>query len=395
MSKAFHTGEYTNIFAQLGYSHAEIEKRVNDTFNTLFFGDDAMRIYHETGDDMGYLVDTGNNDVRTEGQSYGMMMAVQCNRRDVFDRIWNWTRTYLYLNRGPNKGYFGWSARLDGVLYSDGPAPDGEEFFAMALLFASNRWGDGEGIFAYSREAKALLHEMVHKGECDKGKPMFDPMNKYIRFTPDCNFTDPSYHLPHFYELFARWGNPEDRAFFHEAAAVSRVYLKSACHPVTGLSAEYAEYDGTPLDRENRHYFYSDAYRVAANIGLDYEWFGADDWEPECADNIQRFFGETVKGREDMVYNIDGTPVTDPSGLIAGADGIPRVLHPVGLLATNAQASLAAKGAYRFWFAQHLWNTPMRTGARRYYDNCLYLFAMLALSGNYRIWMPKPENLLP
>ena len=29
-----------------------------------------------------------------------------------------------------------------------------------------------------------------------------------------------------------------------------------------------------------------------------------------------------------------------------------------------------------------LWNTPMRTGARRYYDNFLYAFAMLALSGS-------------
>ena len=32
------------------------------------------------------------------------------------------------------------------------------------------------------------------------------------------------------------------------------------------------------------------------------------------------------------------------------------------------------------------WNTPLRTGDRRYYDNFLYLFAMLALSGNYRIY---------
>jgi len=34
------------------------------------------------------------------------------------------------------------------------------------------------------------------------------------------------------------------------------------------------------------------------------------------------------------------------------------------------------------WF----WNQPLREGDRRYYDNCLYLFALLALSGNYRIY---------
>ena len=34
------------------------------------------------------------------------------------------------------------------------------------------------------------------------------------------------------------------------------------------------------------------------------------------------------------------------------------------------------------WF----WNQPMRKGGRRYYDNCLYMFALLALCGLYRIW---------
>ena len=39
----------------------------------------------------------------------------------------------------------------------------------------------------------------------------------------------------------------------------------------------------------------------------------------------------------------------------------------------------------RRW-VEWLWNQPLRRGGRRYYDNCLYLFALLALSGNYRIY---------
>ena len=35
---------------------------------------------------------------------------------------------------------------------------------------------------------------------------------------------------------------------------------------------------------------------------------------------------------------------------------------------------------------RQFWNTPLRQGKRRYYDNCLYFFAVLALSGNYRIY---------
>ena len=281
------------------------------------------------------------------------------------------------------RSYFGWSAQPDGRRNSDGPAPDGEEFFAMALLFAGRRWGDGDGMFDYTSEARNILREMVHKPK----DPMFDPETKLIRFIPNCRFTNPSYHLPHFYELFALWGNPEDAGFFKEAAKFSREYLKKACHPITGLSAEYAKYDGTPYNYNRHNLFYSDAYRTAANIALDYEWFAADDWACVQADNIQRFFGDTVKGKENYVYRIDGTPVTDPDELVHEVDGVPAgVLHPVGLLATLAQTSLAAHGPYREYFIRRFWEQPLRKGNRRYYDNLLYFFALLALSGNYRIW---------
>ena len=35
---------------------------------------------------------------------------------------------------------------------------------------------------------------------------------------------------------------------------------------------------------------------------------------------------------------------------------------------------------------EEFFRMPLREGNRRYYDNCLYFFAFLALSGNYRIW---------
>lgn len=390
MAGAFDTGVYRNVFRELGHSEEEIAKRVEDTFRTMFYGSDAERIYHEAGEDMGYLTDTGNNDVRTEGMSYGMMMCVQLDKKAEFDRIWKWARTYMYLDEealksGPegaaaNKGYFAWSCQTDGTKNAWGAAPDGEEFFAMALFFASHRWGDREGIFAYSKEAQKLLHDCIHKGEQPgTGQPMWNPENHLIKFIAECEFSDPSYHLPHFYELFGLWAAEEDRAFFKEAAKASREYLKKACHPETGLCAEYAEYDGTPvLPREGdcwRHdWYYSDAYRTIANIGLDYSWFEADPWEREIANKLQKFYCETAKDNQDGVFLKDGTPVDK------------KALHPVAVTAVNAQASLAADGEYARKCAEKFWNTPLRTGERRYYDNCLYLFAMLALSGRYRIW---------
>ena len=137
MAGAFETGKYRNVFAEYGYPEAEIQRRVEQTFETIFYGNEEERFYHEVGADMAYIEDTGNHDVRTEGMSYGMMACVQMNRREEFDRLWKWTRTYMYIEDGPCKNYFAWSCATDGSKNAEGPAPDGEEYFAMALFFAA------------------------------------------------------------------------------------------------------------------------------------------------------------------------------------------------------------------------------------------------------------------
>jgi oligosaccharide reducing-end xylanase len=203
---------------------------------------------------------------------------------------------------------------------------------------------------------------------------MWNPKNYLIKFIPNCEFTDPSYHLPHFYRLFSKFADERDREFWIKASEASRAYLKKACHPVTGLAPEYANYDGSPNSHNGHDKFFSDSYRVAANIGLDYEWFAAEEGECELAERIQTFFGKTVRGNENHIYEIDGTDTKE------------AILHPTGLLATNAMASLASKGDLKEAFVRRFWTEPLRTGKRRYYDNCLYIFAFLALSGRYRIW---------
>lgn len=370
MSKAFETNEYRNLLVEYGYDETEIQNRMKDIWETIFFGSDEDKLYFEVGEDMGYVTDTGNHDVRTEGQSYAMMAAVQMDNKDIFDRVWKWTKTYMWMDYGDHAGYFAWSVGLNGIKNAHSPAPDGEEFFAMALFFAANRWGDGEGIFNYSQEARDILHACLYNEY-----PMWNHENKLIKFIPEVEFSDPSYHVASFYELFALWANEEDRQFWAEAAVASREYLRIACHPVTGLNAEYAEYDGTPHHRDNHHRFYSDSYRVALNIGLDSIWFGLDEELSRAMERQQKFFCEMNPGEQgNYIYEIDGTRIDEP------------ILHPVALIATNAAASLATSGENARKCVEKFWNTPLRKDDRRYYDNLLYLFCFMALSGNYKIW---------
>ena len=130
-----------------------------------------------------------------------------------------------------------------------------------------------------------------------------------------------------------------------------------------------------PWSRDRHDWFFSDSYRTAANIGLDYEWFGIDIGQCDAAANIQKFLLPALRTGEFYIYEIDGT--------IAVKE---LCLHPVGLQVTVAQSVLAATTeASREW-VESFFKMPLREGKRRYYDNCLYFFAYLALSGNYRMW---------
>lgn len=371
---AFYTGKYQNLFGEIGITKEEIDKRINQTFETLFF-DQKEKIYFEMGEDMGYMLDTGNYDARSEGMSYGMMMAIQMDRKDIFDRLWLFSKTFMYQNSGKYEGYFAWSVKPDGTKNSEGPAPDGEEYFAMALFFASTRWGDGEAPFDYSVQAKEILRHCIHQSDIvEEGSPMWDPNNHYIKFVPEAPFSDPSYHLPHFYELFSLRAYEEDREFWKKAAEESRKYLHLSSHPVTGMASEYAEYDGTPKRLFHDGQYYSDAYRVIMNIGLDASWFHIDESLGDIADKLQAFFSEKTQLGNYANYMLDGTALDQPA------------LHPVAIIATNAAGSLAARGKYRLDWVREFWQTPLRQGERRYYDNCLYFFCLLMLSGKYKIY---------
>ena len=360
-----------NLLANSGIAQADIDKKISDAFHTIFH-DPLERFYFPLGEDTGFLMDTGNFDARTEGISYGMMMCVQRGEKELFDRLWRFAKRYMWQENGPYQGYFAWSVKPDGTKNAQGPAPDGEEYFALALFFASNRWGDGTQPLDYSVQARDILRHCVHQHELvPGGKPMWEPENALIKFVPGLPFSDPSYHLPHFYELFAKWADEEDHPFWQRAAAQSRAYLSLSCHQETGMAPEYAHYDGTPETTRGHGDFYSDAYRVAMNIGLDAAWFGPRHEYKAIVDRLQAFLQDKEPF---MTYRIDGTVLDTPA------------LHPTAVIATTAAASLATDTELSKEWVKRFWHTPLRTGERRYYDNCLYFFCLLMLAGQYKIF---------
>ncbi|MDR2840048.1 MAG: family 43 glycosylhydrolase [Paludibacter sp.] len=398
---AFETKKYRNLFAEAGYKQAEIDKKLNDLFNEVFV-DEASKVYFEVDDSTAYISDVKNNDARTEGMSYGMMIAVQFNRRDIFDKLWRWSVKYMQHPEGDFKGYFAWSCKTDGTRNAQGPASDGELYYITSLIFASNRWGN-DGDINYLKQAQHILNCSWEKDGTGGVVPFIDKETHLINFVPTIpgsTYSDLSYHVPAFYEVWARWADDGRADFYRECAAASREFYHKAVREKTALNGDTQNFDGTELaPRPNRwmpkdfvfkEAFRFDSWRVPMNVALDYSWACADrEWQQNYADTFQNFlYLQGVKTFVDQ-YNTDGTK---PQWILP-AGGRMALRHGVGLQATAAAVSLAATHPKSYEFIDQFWNLENKAFADgyydAYYDNLLRLFSFMHLSGNYKIIFPE------
>ncbi len=389
---AWVTGKYRNIFLDAGYKQEDIDAKLVKAYHDVFEG--TNRVYFEVGDSMGYVSDLKNHDVRTEGMSYGMMVAVQLNKKDVFDRLWRWAQKYMQHQGGSRDAYFAWSVKPEsGIHNSEGSASDGELYFITDLLFASNRWGNKTGINYYA-EARRILDAMWSKDGTDGITNVINVEQKKITFVPDSsgyNWTDPSYFLPAFFEVWAEYAKDSHEQFYRDCADTARAFLHRACSSPTGLNADITEFDGTPRTFRKFHSnFRFDSWRVPMNIAMDYSWFAKDKkWQQDYCKRIQNFlFCRGIDTFEDQ-YNLDGTLPE----FILPAGGYRALRHSLGLVATSAAASIMGTQAKSWKFVDAVWNAKLEPYSDGYfdpyYDGLLYLFSLMHLSGNYRIITPQ------
>ena len=420
--------QYRNVFVELGYHHAQVEAKLHQVFNDVFRG--PNKVYFEVGDSMGYVSDVKNHDARTEGMSYGMMIAVQFGEKDIFDRLWRWSKKYMQHQSGNREGYFAWSCKTDGTHNAEGAASDGELYFITALIFASNRWGNDTGI-NYKAEAQHILNCIQPKEYTPEprqgGFPGFggfggqqgpqkmyliDPETNLITFTPDGfgnRYTDPSYHIPAFYEVWAKWADDGRADYWNKCAKASREFLHKAINRKTGLNADMCQYDGSEMQmprfpgmpqrpqgqkprRNGSNNFRYDSWRVPMNITLDYEWSGADaEWQKKYGETIQNFFYSQGVDKFVDQYRPDGSLPEEDEILPAGR--FRKLRHSIGLVSTVAAASILCDHAKKKEFVDALWNAkhePFEDGYfDAYYDGLLRLFAFMHLSGHYREIAPQ------
>jgi endo-1,4-beta-D-glucanase Y len=110
----------------------------------------------------GRVADDGNGGIsHTEGQGYGMLLAVAFGDRAAFDRIWDWTLKNL---KRPDEFLFSWKWEpgkdgQPGKIADPNNATDGDLLIAWALVRAHREWSD----YKYQQAAGQIVVAILEK----------------------------------------------------------------------------------------------------------------------------------------------------------------------------------------------------------------------------------------
>ncbi|KAA0968443.1 endoglucanase [Aureimonas fodinaquatilis] len=122
----------------------------------------------------GRVVDTANGQIsHSEGQGYGMLLAVLADKQTDFDRIWSFTRTELML-RDDGLVMWRWDPNAKPHVTDPNNATDGDILIAYALGLAGEQWKRTDLTAAARELASAIGSKLVVQ---QQGMPVLLPGN--------------------------------------------------------------------------------------------------------------------------------------------------------------------------------------------------------------------------
>jgi oligosaccharide reducing-end xylanase len=327
---------YTNLFVTVsGHTQADSDSKVAAAWTSMFTAGSSSSIYYNgPGSDESYVEDTYNNDVRTEGMSYGMMIAVQLDHQTEFDRLWTFVKNHM----AQGTGQIAWHVSTSGSKLATGGAPDGDEYFAEALIFAHTRWGDTSGKYNYATEAQWVLN-LLRTME-------FNTSYHIVEFYAGAGNTDGSYILPAFYQTWACF-DTANAAFWQSAVSAGRTWFHNAINS-NGVIPDQSGFTNGSSGSAG-----SDTIRCVANIMMDHNFFDADSWQTD-----------TYAPKYASYESSHGNGVAQQSC---------DALLGFGLPASTGKP-----------FVDKLWSTSVPK--HDYWNGVLYMLAMLHVSGTFHLW---------
>ncbi len=373
---------------------SEIEARLNTAFAQLFHGTgEDEPIYFELEEETGYIQDVYHEDVRTDSMGYGMLITVQLNRQQIFDRLWGWVKQYM-LNTSagaPDEGLPWWRCDTDGTNCDPSVATDSSSIIATSLFMAHRRWPSG-GEHDYEKDGLALLDAMLSVDESSGKYKLFDEEAVLPRLSSDGpeGQINVEYLMPAFYEIWAE--QDETRSgFWKEMAQNSRDLLSQVAHEESGLYPRAVTYEGE-VAQDSRELLPQMAQtetepcpgaaescyshltaRAFLNLYLDYIWNDDLEWDWLVEQNVRRLDFFLNQGLEsiDSIYTLDGSTGSEPQS--------DTTAH-LSLLAVAAGTTVKTHPRHEV-FLDELLSLEVPVGEYRYYSGIIYMLSLLVLAG--------------
>lgn len=109
----------------------------------------------------GRIVDDANGNIsHSEGQGYGLLLAVMADRQADFELIWSFTQTEMLI-RNDGLSVWKWDPAVRPHITDTNNASDGDILIAYALALAATKWNNADYRQTATTIATTLLNKQV------------------------------------------------------------------------------------------------------------------------------------------------------------------------------------------------------------------------------------------
>jgi endo-1,4-beta-D-glucanase Y len=227
---------------------------INKKENTSKDADDSYKYWKQNyvvnvNSNMNRVVDPQNNNITvSEGMGYGLLFAATSDDSREFEKLWNYTNSYLDEN-----GLMNWKIDSNGEVSGVGSATDADEDIAYALLLASKKWTQT----TYLKDANKMI-KAIKNNEISKDYVLL-PGDKWGKNQP----FNPSYVSPSYYLDFGALSTSE-KTYWEKVSNANLQLLNKSVNEKTGLFPDWINKDGSAEDEDNK--FGYDAIRVPLRL---------------------------------------------------------------------------------------------------------------------------------
>jgi endo-1,4-beta-D-glucanase Y len=273
----------------------------------------------------------------SEGIGYGMLLAVNTNDQDAFDKLWAYYSAHTNAN-----GVMDWNTEPCGDAWEFNGASDAELDAAMALIQADARWG------GYAADATNLI-TIIRDFETEtcSGRIVLKAGDAWGA----CDRINPSYFAPGYYRAFAQFV-PDQAQHWNDMVVDTYELYDIMQTRMSGLYPDWVNSDGS----DNGGQYWWEACRVPWRVATDYAWTCSTD----AADSLAA---------------LDGW--VDSNGGIGGIDRPNNSCFNGGFALTGVSASQAELDSnVTAWLANSQEDTA-------YYQSTLRVLYMLVAAGQF------------